>query len=383
MSGPRKIWTPGEAVTTTELQRSADAAAGADDLVSTLIFRGAQGNGAVFGKQVGSLVLETSSRNPRLIVVPSGGTAGALTLRPCWITITDKDAGNRLVPPVLLSAYVDTDTDSPQFAATAANNRIDVLYALVQRTATTAARKVKDPTTGVVSTQTITIYTAPTVTLGVQPGVEAGSPTVPALPADSSSAWYVPLANVTLTHPYTLGSALTQAQVAPAWSPNWLIPSLVRGYLPYLLTPAASGFVQATTRTADGVWGQYGRIGMAVRWTNSAAGVGQLDKARDWRRRVVRVRTFLPPDEGGAPHHPPLQSATVPGALVADDSGQRFTGTTGANFYTFTTAGGTVFAFRANGGTGYLELQLSGNIIDGVNGDNYFIDVEFTDQFLA
>jgi hypothetical protein len=380
MSGPLKNWTDGEGIVTPELQRAADAAAAADDLILRALVPPGAAGASTYGKRVLPLVEETASVNPRQLVYPSG-TAGKAKVRPFQLIVGAKDIVAPDVADVILAGARLTEFESTVFGNTSANNRCDVLYALIQRSGTTASRKVKDPTTGIVSTQSITIYKDVAISFGIQVGSEGGGAPVPSLPSDTSTAWYVALAEVRLAHPF-VGGALTHGyalggagtgRIAQVWPGSWIADQRLRRHQGFTSVVNSSGVVASATQTTERS-GAGARCVFTIRQVTGSANYYKLDTTRDWRGRLVRARVVKLTPAGTAPH-----AVTAAGAPTSDlDTGSRMTGTDGADFWT---SGGspTPIYLRANSSTGALEIKFD----NAGAPDEWVIDIEATDQFLG
>lgn len=106
--------------------------------------------------------------------------------------------------------------------AAATNNRWDLIYARVDVDVDDAAvnRYVKDTSDNVAS-QSLSITKSTTITVSVVQGTEATNPTQPAVPADSGSAYYIPLAYVLLPAGFSLTTSVPDMnilEVAPILS---------------------------------------------------------------------------------------------------------------------------------------------------------------------
>jgi hypothetical protein len=84
-------------------------------------------------------------------------------------------------------------------AANASGNpRWDLVYAVfaLGATASSEARKIKSPTTKEISSTSVVTKTTDTVSISVVQGTPSATPALPALPTDSGSNYYIPLAYV-------------------------------------------------------------------------------------------------------------------------------------------------------------------------------------------
>lgn len=243
MSGARGVWTDGQAVTTDDLQRMADAGAAGDDRAQIPL---------AFHPEASDFTDDTTDpytglpyafgggvqRHPTTgeTLYPSGGTRRyAMCLRDDLgtqelLTLSSSSTGNLSVKiaafyiqqptaPVVIATRT-TESGTLVFASNATGDpRRDHVYARVYRDATVeATRVVKSPTTGVVSSQTLTVETQWLVEYGVVQGTPGVSPALETLPADGTNSYYVSLADVTVPNGYTTGGSVSRTNVIPTWS---------------------------------------------------------------------------------------------------------------------------------------------------------------------
>lgn len=191
-----------------------------------------------------------------------------------------------------------------QFSANASGSpRWDLIYAAVAVDASTASvtRKVKNPTTKVVAGQSIVTQLATTVTLDVQQGTPAASPSWPALPTDAAGVYYIPIAYVRIANGfnalsnflmmdlavvaptlkfahgakvepadslYTAGGAALTAARIQAWGNTGVRPD-------FFLPPTAVG-------------GSSLLVALDLRTGNLSHPADSVVDSRDWRGRVCR-----------------------------------------------------------------------------------------------
>jgi hypothetical protein len=213
--------------------------------------------------------------------------------------------------------------------------RWDLVYVAVAIDANgqSATRFQKDPTTKVVSAQTLTTTLVTVATLGVVTGVPATPPTLPTIPADTASTFYVPLAYVAVPQGTLTAQITTNTQICSV-AP---VVSLARACGNANLRPANSQFQvggAALTVARMGQWPGGTRpnfymspemsggdsILVAMDFTNASASAWShapgavLDNSCDWRKRVFRV--FLQAGTASQPlaWEPPTAAARfVPG----------------------------------------------------------------------
>jgi len=228
-------------------------------------------------------------------------------------------------------------------AATAANDRWDLIYARVDIDIDQAAveRYVK-ASDGSVTKQNIAVRKHTTVTIDVVQGVEAATPTRPAVPSDTASAFYIPLAWVYLTHPHTSSSVIPDNAIHEA-AP--VLPILPRAASVATLRPADGNYKANGAVATQDPWGSgyrpyahlpsnmVGQEGLIVamhwdhtvpRYSHGLNTIVVVDASRDWRNRVFRWQAvadagYFPWAAGSVPSHG--KSAA---AYRADGFGQSF-----------------------------------------------------------
>lgn len=236
-------------------------------------------------------------------IVPSGSADSKVRINPFRAVVgsrtaigTDAKKAWRDIRSALLVGAT-TLYQETQLAVTAANHRIDLIYAQVNVDVNAAAvsRYVKTAG-GSGSASLISTIKQTTVQIGVVQGAEAGSPTRPALPADSGSAYYIPLAYVHLQHPHTLVTAI---------DPDWIeevapISMLSRALGASSLRPA--NMCHKIGGIIEGGWAPYRpalylppsmvggqSIVIPINTTVFSAGTTKvIDDSIDWRKRVFR-----------------------------------------------------------------------------------------------
>ena len=377
MSSPNAVaWVDGQAVTTEDLQAMADDSATAEDRLMRVVVPPTPTGGSTYDKRVVPLFDESASRVPYQLVVP-GSTTGRVKVRPCQITIGAQNVSAPNLPSVQLSGVIETETQTgTNFASTTTpgQSRIDVVYALIQRGATGASREVKD-SQGSVSTQTVNVRKPLQITIGIQQGTEAVTPAAPSLPSDSSTAWYVPLAYVTLVHPYSAGAAITQAMITQGWPGGWIPQTRRRKYKPASAMAAVynAGINGRANVTMGDQFGAALEIAACMQHVTNSASWVTIDAGHDWRYRIAELSvTRLSTTPGAA--SPP----TVGSPLGTTTSGPRYTGVGLTSFWDATVGSGTP-SFRVDNSTGELQVQF--NFAPNGSLDVYWIAVKSTEQF--
>lgn len=197
--------------------------------------------------------------------------------------------------------------------------RWDLVYATISVDADgpSVDRRVKDPTTGVASVESVPEYICSPVTVSVLTGTAGGSPALPALPVDGGGAYNIPLAFVRVPNGFsstttvvaqdiratTFGTASDFVKVGGglnvkaancnndengafnaggsfAWDPTtagsrpapWMSPDLVGG------TTIVAQIDNSSATSSQ--------------WSHQS--LGAVDSSIDWRKRVIRVTASFP-----------------------------------------------------------------------------------------
>lgn len=137
-----------------------------------------------------------SSANGRVVVWPFRALIGSRVT-----AATDPKKNWRDIRTAVWTGVSPATSQSFLLAANASGNpRWDLIYAQVTLAAnsTSVTRKIKHPTTKVISSTSLPVSTVDTVSVSVVAGTPAGSPgpTWPALPADAGNVYYIPIAYV-------------------------------------------------------------------------------------------------------------------------------------------------------------------------------------------
>lgn len=400
MSGRRALIPAGLGAVDADLQRVADAAYTGEDRALALLAAPGGGDGSSIVKRVIPLVAETDQDathpvNPRRLLLDAsihGGTAGIARLQACAIHVTGASL-RRSAQATAIVARVDDWMESSLFDSSAAG-RVDSVYVSVAMSTPVGgqrSRRVKNPTTGAVTTQTVDVYSDATATLLVAPGVE-GSATPGTVPADTATTWNVKLADVVLPAGYVSGTILYDGTVGEYIKQRW-----TRGGVSTQASRAVRVNVPQFKTNCDA--GLYDDISAADRGTgltivrgtfrNTAAGaVMVLDKSVDWRRRIVRITLIrpavhvVPPAEAV---YPDPRGVYVQGTSYQLSTGWVFTGSSGnvaAPLDEFYTSGGApnlkLYANSSGAGIGATPLgELVATIADapddGANGGDHWV----------
>ena len=409
MSGRLVVLSTGLGLMDEDLERLTEALAGADDAALAAIAQPRATAGAAV-KRILPLLDEMrpvpgggspvpALRTPRALVAEAayydGTSIGKVRVQPHIFEVWGAASANPSAQAPSLRGFCFEPLDTPNFASSV-SGRVDTVYLTVRFNAgTTASRRVKDPTSGVVSTQTVTLYQDPEVTIHVSPGAE-GSSTPGAVPADGAGSYNVGVAQVSLPVGYTSGGALFDGGgsfIEPTWERARLNEGAVGG--------ARHGVVTGTSGADTGPADRYTRalatsrfagrqmLRACFRHTASTA-VVVLDDSIDWRLREVNLtclRSVSHTPAGSYGNWVPPTKALTGGGAMSESSGWvhsgyvNDTGTgVGAFFETSGAGGDPVLKFFARNSDGALVATIAAAPLDGAHGgDFYTVLVDYLD----
>lgn len=403
MSGLRSIATPGIGVVGADLQRGLDSGAAGDDRAFALL-----ATPGALHKRVIPFFEESLATRLMLLVVPSGTTSGALDVRPCSLLVASDTPG--LV--VDFEARLDAAATSALIPDNSSGStRYYLLYATIARSTDgfTASRPAKDLASGNISTQSVAVADQPKVTLGTAVASSKGG-AYAALPADSGSAWNIPLAVLQVTNGYTSGTAHLQSAITPCW-PGGGVPqarvvppvaAIFRGTDGHC--PATQSFLypmaDGRTQYLGGVRDMY--AGIVYLPADGSNGVWTLlDDSIDWRRRFLWATAVRIVPVAGAVVEPNSSSSMGSKGSKSVDFGRAFAGdgtdnaTTPGADSTMNTLQATFSAVGAAGCNIGISLLVktngklyvgvfassSGGPLDTTNGDNFSLFLNASPQF--
>lgn len=222
------------------------------------------------------------------IVQPSGHTDGSVFLFPFRAIVGPRNASNAAPSPnpagvwgqtndmaswrdVRSGVYAQTSNGygfplitSVGFAANASGNpRWDLVWAAIQVNANgpVVTRRIKSPSSGVLTATAIPQYLNSPVSIGVTAGTPGATPTPPLLPADSAGFYYVPLAWVRIPNGFVTGlstiapkdirSTVTAANVGGGGATNSRFRNLSE---PFQVEPATGNNDASGTTLAAYPW---------------------------------------------------------------------------------------------------------------------------------
>lgn len=400
MSGNRILFTDGQAATSADIQRLADVAASAEDRVLEVLFT-PESSGGTYDKKVLPLLREppgtTFSRGRTLVYGDPVAAAGQVVVLPAFYVVGNSVAGPDTGDGVI-SAKKGTAYNVPanSFPSSVTNGYTATVYALVRRIATPEARKIKDPATGNVSTQTINVYSTATVDISVAQGPADGTFNAPTLPADSSTAWYIPLCNIKLDNgsggAWTQGAAIAQSRITQTWAAGWIKRNRVQ------LASAASIMSTTYNASANGRastplserWGASISVCAVLQHKSAAAGTYVVfDDQRDWSRRCVTIKAWdivaAGPTNGTPDQASPIpisSRSTAPAFFWMYFTADKNASRNQIGEWDVDGTGNHRIRFHVNAGVLEVEFFESPSGVAGSGANNYVVMVEATDQFL-
>lgn len=402
MSGIESLWAAGVPVDQVDMDRMGLAAGSADELVEEILLN--HGTSAV---SVGVVPLnpQLQAGYPPLVTQPSGGV---FALNPCHISAAVGGALNLIANTANLAnvhavmrpsgtpGADDTalvagglsgtvrDSVSVQTPASIANGdptnpRIDVVYVTITRdtAAFNVSRRYKDPGSGTVSTVNQPMASDVKITLAVQPGTPASSPTVPSIPASTSTSWTHALVQVTVPALYVAGSVIAASAIAPVWNRLWISPGRIRKTTPM------SSMAGAPSPRMDSQWGNGVDRSAVFKHTSSSQTINLDTNVLDWRKRMVKISLMQVNAVVGVSM--PLETTTGVGCAVSAESGPQWIpfATAGAEaIWTFTHTSPNITMEFDVSTTGNLSVTIATAPLNSA-GDVYFVEFAATDQFTA
>lgn len=302
----------GQSVIDTDLELIGEVAAMADDRAFAELFRVTPYDGSTVARGVLPYGHATGSGTAALVA--PNGASGSVLVNPFRAVIGSRTAvasdAKKNWRDIRSAIGVGTTTlaQSVAIGANASGNpRWDLVYAAVAVDANGASvtRKVKDPTTLVIASQSVVTTLKTTVTLGVTAGTAAASPDWPAAPADAAGTYYIPLAYVRVPNGFGASSTVLDTDLAVIAS-TLRLSNTTGGQS---LAPANSLYKQGGAAISNAriqAWGSSGTrphyfmpstvsggqsLLIALDLTTgslSHADTSIIDDSRDWRGRLCK-----------------------------------------------------------------------------------------------
>lgn len=407
MSGLQEMVTLGYPATAVDVQRIATVAATADELTEEILLdHTPRLNGYSIG--IVPLLPDYPGAPTSTLVLPIPG--GFLSVQPCHVSVAASpadsgipeqamasihamvgagatpDGPDAITSPGGLSGTLRAPLQSPQFAGGSGTNpRIDVLYLTIQRSVTISkSRRQKDPTTGSVQTHPVNLAQDVTFTLNIVQGTPASSPTPPAIPASTGTAWNIALVNVAVASGYSSGSAISVSNISPVWRRLWVARERERRDVPATIMAGSygSGSNGRGSSRMDSQWGSGVKACMVIRHVSGGV-TFTLDNAIDWRRRFVKISMAqVNPVSGTAM---PLETTTGVGTQYSVESGLQWSPaapSTAVRIWIYSSSSPTVlFEFDVNPDGSVSVTMTSAPVNSG--GDVWYWEITGTDQFTA
>jgi hypothetical protein len=395
-----QVASNGQQVITTDLNLLGETSALSDDRVFAELLRMTPYNGSTAARGIlpyGSALTASAG------TVIANGATGSVLVNPFRAFVGSRTAvatnAKENLRDIRSAIAVGTTTlgQSVSLAANASGNpRWDLVYATVAIEADDAGvtRKVKNPTTKVISGATVVITKSNTVTLGVVTGTPGASPSTPSTPADAGSNYVIPLAYVRIPNGFTAASTVTNLDIAHI-APIVAVAPATGGASVRLANnhnKIGLGGVSAAQMQA---WGAstasrpYAFIGshcgngaesllLAVDLTTGSethSNGAILDDTRDWRRRVTKYMVTVTSggsrfgawaSAGDAPRATPIAGGSGSSPTIAGlghtftvDTNRRVLEVVGTTGVTTPIANGTSFGLDVDS-SGRLVLNFTG-----------------------
>lgn len=417
----------GQAVNQAELNTLGNVAGLADDRVFAELLRMTPKGGSV---AKGILPYGTTAT-----IVPNG-SSGSVLVNPFRAFVgsrtavgTDALENWRGIRSALVVATGDTSLSHVvAIAANASGNpRWDAIFAQVAIDANSApvTRKVKDPSTAVVSEQTVSLFAQTTCTLGIVTGTAGATPAFPTLSSDSGTTYYILLGYVRVPTGFGASSTVSKQNV----NESCAILSISSATGAGTLRPAnqsnvdgGAGISSSGTSADNGVLKWTGTTGVRpaaymppsmqgmesivvgidlggasnANWTHTDGAI--IDDSRDWRNRVCRWSAIVGPNTTAYAQLPWTGSTAGSMMSVVDDGSVTATrrsptmgyspGTNpalaagmGATFPNTNGAAGSEYAaaIMASGSTSAQAIGVQANVPTDVMAVNTFIGI-YADQ---
>ena len=294
-----KLTGNGVAVVAEDLNLLGEAAALADDRVFAELFRMPPMAGSVVSKAIVAATLGE-------LVAPNGAT-GSVNVYPFRALVGSRTAeatnptkSARDIRSAVVVGQGSTRAQALSLSANASGNpRWDLVYVRLtpDTTGTSVIRKKKDPTSKVISAVSEAVTAVTSWSLGVVTGTPNAAPTTPALPADTSTDFYIPLAYVRVPTGFTAASTVaidSIAIVAPAIAVRaggdaGTRPSTTNGASASLATWGSSGTRNSLFLPTTMVGEESIIVAVnLVTGSESHADGAVVDDSRDWRKRLCR-----------------------------------------------------------------------------------------------
>jgi len=225
MESQFKLFYNGQEIQQTDVNLLGEVAGLADDRVLAELFRLPRYDGTTVAKGIIPTTLGPARSTVLDRLVATNGATGKVLVNPFRAVVGSRTLstadGKKNLRDIRSSIFVNTGasvgTEVSFTAPSASNFRVDLIYAAVAVDVddSSVSRKVKDPTSGVVSTSSVSVVTKTTVTIAVAQGTQSTTnPTLPTLPTDAAGVYYIPIAYVRLRASYSGTTTFKTADIA-------------------------------------------------------------------------------------------------------------------------------------------------------------------------
>lgn len=248
----------GQSVVQADLNVLGETSALADDRVFAELFRMEPFDGSTVRK--GILPYAHRASGAGALIEPTGALGGVL-VNPFRAFVGSRTAAEndgkknwRDIRSTLSVAEIELQQVVTFTANASGNPRWDLVYAAVAVDANTASvpRKLKSPTTKVVSAASVVTRLATTVTLGVQAGTASATPVWPAVPSDAGDVYYIPLSYVRVPNGFNATSTVLPEDIAD------VAPCLAMSHATGVAAAEPANQQYAVSTTRQQAWGASG-----------------------------------------------------------------------------------------------------------------------------
>ncbi len=261
-----------------------------------------------------------------LDIVRTNGASGKVRVNPIrayvgsrTLVASDPKENWRDIRSAVLVGSTTLHTEIALSANSSGNARWDLVYAVISPDANeaTVSRKVKNPSTGVITSVSVSVNKVTSISVSKVTGTPSGTPALPTLPADGGGNYYIPLAYVRVPNGFNASSTvlsdwiLHQAPHIPISHVTGVATAMPASSNREVVTAVTDSTTLTTTRVAT--WGSTGTkpnyylppqmlgeetIWIAIDATDASAAnwshadESVVDDSRTWENRVFTWQAF-------------------------------------------------------------------------------------------
>lgn len=213
--------TNGQQVVQSDFNTIGDVAGLADDRIFAELFKMRPYDGTTTARGI-----IPSGQSPTGVytnpLVASNGATGSVLVNPFrafvgsrTLATTDGKANFRDIRSGLCVGATALTQQVSLSANASGNGRWDLVYATVavDANSTGVTRKIKDPTTKVISSSSLVVTLQTTVALSVIQGTASATPTFPLAPSDAGSSYNIPIAYIWVPNGFTVSTVIPTSRI--------------------------------------------------------------------------------------------------------------------------------------------------------------------------